>query len=61
MASYRLYPLNDLGHVTDAVEFLRADDEAAQTEAAKHLSGGPAELWSLARVVRKYSQAGDAA
>ena len=54
MASYRLYLLNDDGHIVDAVEFELEDDRAAEAEANRHLGGRPAELWNQKRPVRTF-------
>ena len=56
MAVYRLYMLNLHGHIVDAVEFRCEDDATAQAIAERRSRGRATELWSGARVVRKYDQ-----
>jgi hypothetical protein len=54
MAGYRLYIMNRHDHIVDAVEFFSEDDVAAQVIAERHSEGRATELWSGARVVRRY-------
>jgi hypothetical protein len=61
MAGYRLYILNGRGHIVDAVEFHCEDDATAQALAERHSEGRATELWSDARVVRRYEDQSSAA
>jgi hypothetical protein len=56
MSGYRLYIMNRHGHIVDAVEFLCEDDATAQAIAERHGEGRATELWSGARVVRRYKE-----
>lgn len=50
MLGYRLYFLNDQGHIVDAVEALHDTDAEAVEWAEQHRDGRDLELWSGARV-----------
>jgi hypothetical protein len=50
---YRLYFMNDKGHITDAVELLCDDDEKALDTAEQYRDGRDLELWQLGRCVKK--------
>lgn len=53
MAGYRLYFLDDTGHIRDADEWESEHDDHALAEAETRHDGRAMELWSGARVVSK--------
>jgi hypothetical protein len=57
--TYRLYLLNDAGHIVDAIEMACATDEEAVARADALNADRPRELWNLARRVRAYTGAPD--
>ena len=56
VVGYRLYVMNNAGHIREAAEFECADDRAALDYVADHLDGRAVELWNGARLVAKVSQ-----
>lgn len=59
MESYRLFLIFD-GHIRSAREFEADNDHAAIPLAEELRAGGPAELWSRARLVRTFDVKQDA-
>jgi hypothetical protein len=53
MAGYRLYFLNEAGHIVDAADALHDTDNEAVAWAERQCAGCDLELWSGARVVAK--------
>ena len=53
MLGYRLYFLNDAGHIVDALEAAHETDAEAVAWAERQRDGKDLELWSGARVVIK--------
>jgi hypothetical protein len=51
---YRLYFLNDRGHITDRVDLDCEDDDHAAQVAATYVDGRDMELWSRDRKVREF-------
>ena len=54
MASYRIYYLDDQGHIAHAIEFVLESDAEARAAAEAQRDGRAMELWNLSRVVEKY-------
>jgi hypothetical protein len=55
MLDYRLYFLDDAGHIQGVVEFDCADDEDAVTQAEGYADGRAMELWRRDRWIRRFS------
>jgi hypothetical protein len=53
MLGYRLYFMDDAGHIVGAAEALHDADDQAIEWAERQLDGQDLELWSGARVVAK--------
>jgi hypothetical protein len=53
MRDYKLYLLDQNGHIQSAVD-LQCEDDADAIQLAESLVDGPMELWEGARVVRKF-------
>ncbi len=53
MTDYRLYFLDDKGHIRDVVELECPDDDQAISDAQHHVDGMDLELWQRARMVTK--------
>jgi hypothetical protein len=53
MADYRLYFLDDAGHIRGVISYLSENDDTALEEAKQHVDGRDLELWNLGRLVRK--------
>jgi hypothetical protein len=53
MLDYRLYFLDDAGHIQGVVEFDCADDAEAVALAQTYADGRPMELWRRDRWVRR--------
>ncbi|HEU4967847.1 hypothetical protein, partial [Sphingomonas sp.] len=51
MAGYRLFCLDEGGHIVDRVDFDAGDDDAAITIARKTFGHSRSELWELGRRV----------
>jgi hypothetical protein len=51
MASYRLYFLNDAGHIIGAADLFADTDSEALSRALDIAMGRPVELWQAARRV----------
>lgn len=61
MPGYRLYHLDDHGHIKAApAEFAADDDAMAKAEALKHVDGQAAELWERGRRVAVFAAANTA-
>jgi hypothetical protein len=58
MAGYRLYFLEDKGHIQKAMELECADDDEAIKTSERYRQGVDLELWQLARVVTKLPKKG---
>lgn len=54
MTDYRLYFLDETGHIREALELDCRDDDEAITLAEARREGGPIELWQRSRVVRRF-------
>lgn len=59
MTYYRLYVLDRDDRVDQAVELHCPSDDEAEAFARGHDHGAAMELWSLARLVRKYDRHSD--
>jgi hypothetical protein len=55
MLDYRLYFLDDAGHIQGVVEFDCADDAEAVVQAEGYDDGRPMELWRRDRLIRRFS------
>lgn len=55
MPDYRLYFLDERGHIGGVVELACADDDEAAERAQAHSDGRPMELWRRDRQVRRFS------
>ena len=55
MLDYRLYLLDDAGHIRGVVELDCANDEEAIALAEAHGDGRPMELWRRDRWIRRLS------
>jgi hypothetical protein len=53
MADYRLYFMDEQGHIRRALEFVCDDDAEAIQRAEQHVDGLDLELWQRDRVVAK--------
>lgn len=53
---YRLYLLNDAGHIVEAVELECGDDAEAIEAAEKHRGRNDVELWEHSRLVKKLAR-----
>ncbi len=60
MSGYRLYFLDDQGHIVNHAEWLGEDDGEAEQQAAAQHDGRAMELWSGKRVVRRFDRRMDA-
>jgi hypothetical protein len=60
MIGYRLYFLDDSGHIKSATDILCETDEEADVFAKEQNDGRAMELWKGARVVKKYAPRQDA-
>ena len=56
MAEYRLYFLDDDGHIRGVYEFLGEDDFTAAEQAARHADGRGMELWRREHLVRTFER-----
>ena len=54
MADYRLYLLDEIGHIQRAIEIRAEDDSEAIGVARNSLNGESGELWSLDRKVSSF-------
>ena len=54
MQRYRIYFLDENGHISNAIDMECADDEQASECAKKFLSGRDAELWHEDRLIATY-------
>ena len=54
MAEYRAYVLNPEGKITDRIDLVCADDEAAKESARQLVSGHDVELWQLDRFIATF-------
>jgi len=60
MIGYRIFFLDDLGHIKNSDEFFAQSDLDALLRAGERRSHGATELWSGARVVAKFPKRQDA-
>jgi hypothetical protein len=51
MTAYKLYCLDDQGHITSRIEFVGDCDEAAIAHVRQHHFDSACEIWDLARLV----------
>jgi hypothetical protein len=54
MAEYRAYILDEDGHVSRAIPFVCADDEAAKKYARQFVDGRDVELWQGSRQIASF-------
>lgn len=55
MSNYRVYLIGADGKITSRYELDSSDDEAAIASAEKIAAGRNAELWQLARFIKKFN------
>src|SRR5262249_26719383 len=61
MPTYRVYALNDQGHIGEAPHVIRAgSDEEAIADAKQHLDGKDLEIWRGAHRISYLSHTGEA-
>lgn len=53
MANYKLYCLDDRGHITSRLDFTGDSDEAAIAHVQKHHFQSDCEIWQLGRMVAR--------
>ncbi|WP_010163030.1 hypothetical protein [Sphingomonas sp. PAMC 26617] len=53
MAAYKLYCLDDQGHITSRIEFVGDGDEAAIAHVRQHQFSSACEIWELGRLVAR--------
>ena len=53
MADYRIYFLDDDGHIRGVISFLSEDDADALKHAKQYMDGRDLELWNLGRLVQR--------
>ncbi len=56
MADYRLYFLDDGGHIHGVVEFVAEDDARAAEHATRHADGRGMELWRRDHLLRTFER-----
>ncbi len=58
MPGYRLYYLDEAGHIKAALELAYVSDQEAIAKTAEHADGRAMELWQRDRVVAKFPATG---
>jgi hypothetical protein len=58
MSAYKLYCLDDQGHITSRIEFVGDGDEAAIAHVQQHKFNSAWEIWDLGRLVARMPRNG---
>ncbi|MBB4382963.1 hypothetical protein [Bradyrhizobium sp. SBR1B] len=55
MAQYRVYQMDERGHITGRIDLTCTDDDDARRQAAQLLDGTDLELWQEARRIALFT------